>query len=210
MVMALLAAAAVTPPVLVGETVTVNFAERGKVNVTGPTPMSDNPEYPWTAQQTLLSPRGDAAAVRFCWEAIKYHGCLVHLVRPSGIIQTLKNSNVTRLLWTPDGKYLIGAGANTVRLWNLVGGVRAHVPRAAENRVGMMAQTRNITNLRFQDGFLCVSLLADVFRKSGGYAIDTLSTTTRYSIPMLTAIEAVTMPVKEEQEAPCHMPSTEP
>jgi len=33
----------------------------------------------------------------------------------------LKNSDVTRLLWTRDGKYLIGAGGNTVRLWNLVG-----------------------------------------------------------------------------------------
>lgn len=210
MVMALLAAAAVTPPVLVGETVTVNFGERGKVNVAGPTPMSDNPEYPWTAQQTLLSPRGDAAAVRFCWEAIKYHGCQVYLVRPGGTILILKNSDLTRLLWKQDGKYLIGAGANTVRLWNLVGGVRSHVPTTAPMPADTVAQTRNITNMAFQNGFLCVSLLADVFKKSGGNSTNTLSTTTRYSIPTLRPLEAVTSPTSELQEAPCHMPATEP
>lgn len=54
----------------------------------------------------------------------------VHLVKPSGQIIPLKNSDVFDVLWTIDGQYLIGQGSNTLRLWNTNGGLRVRqLPR---------------------------------------------------------------------------------
>ncbi|WP_152545002.1 hypothetical protein [Deinococcus phoenicis] len=154
-----------------------------------------------------MSPRGDAAAVRFCWEIGKYDGCQVYLARPSGAVLELKNSNVTKLLWTEDGKYLIGAGENTVRLWNLSGGSRAAVPQPF-----LETGQQSVSHIRrfwLRDRDLCVAMNSEIFGPNGGYAVEQLMTTTRYALPLLKPLESVTLPVQEGQEAPCHMPRTE-
>lgn len=55
--------------------------------------------------------------------------CRVVLARPGRGPLTLKAGVVGDLFWTPDGQYLIGAGVNTLRLWNLNGGLRLAVPQ---------------------------------------------------------------------------------
>jgi len=53
-------------------------------------------------------------------------------------------------------------------------------------------------------------MYSDVFPRNGGYAMGQIVTTTRYSVPTLRALEVVTLPARGEEEAPCHMPRTEP
>ncbi|WP_027460313.1 hypothetical protein [Deinococcus murrayi] len=191
-------------PALV-RTAEVAFPGGRVVRVPGPEPMADFPANP---TQTLLSPRGDAAAVRFCWDIPKYDSCQVRLVRPGGEVQILTKSDVRHLLWTPDGQYLIGAGANTVRLWNLSGGVRTAVPRPV--LLGKQQSVSHIGRLWLRDGDLCVAMNSEVFGPNGGYATGHLMTTTRYALPLLKPLETVILPAREGQEAPCHMPQTEP
>ncbi|GMA14939.1 hypothetical protein E5F05_12390 [Deinococcus metallilatus] len=202
----LLVAAASTLPVPPTPQVEITFPDAAPVTVTGPENSAQNAEYPWTHQQTLMSPRGDAAAVRFCWQMSKYGSCQVDLARPGQPVLELKNSNVTRLLWTADGKYLIGAGENTVRLWNLTGGSRAAVPRPFLG--GKQQSVSHIGRLWLRDGDLCVAMNSEVFGPNGGYATGQLMTTTRYALPILKPLEIVTLPAREGQEAPCHMPQT--
>ncbi|MEF2277684.1 hypothetical protein V3W47_05180 [Deinococcus sp. YIM 134068] len=177
------------------------------MRVEGPVPMADFPANPI---QTLLFPRGDAAAVRFCWDIPKYDSCQMRLARPDGTVQVLKNSNVRQLLWTRDGKYLIGAGVNTVRLWNLVGGARTAVPQTPVDEPNRVTRTRTITGLQLHGNGLCVKLLADVFRKSGGLALAQRSTTVHYALPSLRPVESVTLPARSDATAPCTMPHAEP
>lgn len=202
--------AAAVPAIAVPATprVEIAFPDGASVTVTGPENSARNAEYPWTHRQTLMSPRGDAAAVRFCWEISKYGSCQVSLARPAQPALELKNSNVTRLLWTEDGRYLIGAGENTVRLWNLSGGNRAAVPRPV--LFGKQQSVSHIGRLWLRDGDLCVAMNSEVFGPNGGYATGHLMTTTRYALPLLKPLETVTLPAREGQEAPCHMPQTEP
>lgn len=193
-------------PVTPQETVTFPTGER--VPVLGPTNLDDGVRRspPWTHEQTLLSPRRDAAAVRFCWEAVKYHGCSVYLARPGGTVLELKNSNVTRLLWTGDGRYLIGAGENTVRLWNLAGGSRASVPKPFLG--GKQQSVSHIERLWLRDTSLCVAMNSEIFALSGGYATGQLMTTTRYALPTLEPLQSVSPAVQGGQEAPCEVPMT--
>ncbi|BDP41774.1 hypothetical protein DAETH_17430 [Deinococcus aetherius] len=88
----------------------------------------DHSDVNWYHVETLYSPGHRAAAVRFCWEVPKFMGCAVRLARPDGSVLDLENSDVLGLLWTTDGKYLLGASHNTLRLWNPVGGVRTVTP----------------------------------------------------------------------------------
>ena len=198
----LLTAALVVP----SPPVTVDFGTRGKVAVPRPAPQAD---FEAQLRQVLMSPRRDAAAVQFCWDIPKYAFCRVILARPGQPVLALKNSNVQKLLWTPDGKYLVGAGANTVRLWNLVGGVRAHVPRLEPDQLGERIVTRDITRLWLEQDKLCVALVSDVFKTSGGYALRQLTSTTRYQLLALKPLEVVGLPAGS-QEAPCSMPHAEP
>lgn len=205
--LALLLTAAMTSPFAQAliPRVEVSFMGGEKVSVQGPEPVADFPAKP---AQTLLSPRGDAAAVRFCWDIPKYDSCQVHLVRPDGTVQELKNSNVTRLLWTADGKYLIGAGANTIRLWNLVGGVRAALPRPV--LLGKQRSFSHIGRLWLRGSDLCVSMNSEVFGPNGGYATGQQVTTTRYALPTLKPLTVTTLgstPNEKAKEAECR-PST--
>lgn len=214
MILAFLATAATAAPALVGqsvigESVVVDFGAKGKVSVPIPKAMAD---YEPIIPPISFSPRGDAAAVQFCWNVATLSPlmCQVSLVRPSGQILNLKDGAVGPLLWTPDGQYLIGAGNNSVRLWNLSGGRRLHSPQPPNNQAGYIAQTGRISRLWLERGFLCVSARAEVFRSTGGNAVQQLSLTTRYALPTLRPLETVTLPFKEGLEAPCHRPQTEP
>lgn len=190
-------------PVLV-RTVDVAFSGGPVVRVTGPEPVADFPAEP---AGTLMSPRGDAAAVRFCWNIPKYDSCQVRLVRPGGAVQILTKSDVRRLLWTPDGQYLIGAGANTVRLWNLAGGVRTAVPTPGQVHAGLSRHSSHIVGLAFRGRDLCVRAQDRWYGRDGQQARQSVSVT-RYALPTLRALQTVSAP--EGQEAPCHLPVTEP
>lgn len=190
-------------PALV-RSVEVAFPGGRMVRVVGPEPMAD---FLATPAQTLLSPRGDAAAVRFCWDIPKYDSCQVRLVRPSGTIQILKNSDVRRLLWTPDGQYLIGAGVNTLRLWNLAGGVRTAVPTPGQVHAGLSRHSARIVGLSLRGRDLCVRTADQWYERNGQQAGRSVSTT-RYALPTLRTLQTVSAP--EGQEAPCHLPVTEP
>ena len=144
-----LATAGATSPASRASEVNISFGNRGTVHVIGPSNQRRE-EYPWRVVQTLRSPRGDAAVVQFCWEAVKYVGCALHLARPGQPVQVLKNGDVEHLLWTPDGQYLAGVGRNTLRLWNLSGGLRTLV---------LPAGTSGVRALTWRAGGLCVQTL---------------------------------------------------
>ncbi|GHG03846.1 hypothetical protein GCM10017783_15470 [Deinococcus piscis] len=158
----------------------------------------------WAHEETLYSPRSDFAAVRFCWDAVKYHGCRVYLARPGAQVTELKNSNVERLLWTQDGEYLLGAGANTLRLWNLSGGMRSAMYQTATGRSTQRIQEWwLVLNGRGRTD-LCVSA-QDGFRLEKNAAIYTLSTA-RYRLPTLERLGLNTVQT-EAGEAACPDPS---
>lgn len=191
----------------VSQPVTIDFGAKGKVSVPRPSTMPGRQ----TAEKTYLSPRDDAAAVQFCWDipTMSPLMCQVNLVRPGGQILPLKDGAVGPLLWTPDGKYLIGAGNNTVLLWNLTGQGRKHSPKPPDNQAGFKAQTNRITRIWFEGKFLCVAAFVEVFRASGGNSVSQLSMTTRYALPALKPLETVTM-LAGSGETPCQPPHTEP
>ena len=81
--------------------------------------------YSWTHAGTVWSPDRRAAAVLFCWEALRFTGCEVKLAQPGRPVLALPNSFVRTLVWTPDSQYLLGGGYNTLRLWNRAGQGRA-------------------------------------------------------------------------------------
>lgn len=184
------------------------FPKAAPVTVTGPENSEKNAEYPWTHQQTLMSPRQDAAAVRFCWEIGKYDGCQVFLARPGQPTLRLKNSDVKRLLWSQDGKYLIGAGANTVRLWNLVGGMRTAVPTPGQVYARLTRHSSQIVGLTFRGRNLCVRTQDQWYEPNGQQAGRSVSVT-RYALPTLRPLEVLSFSA-QERSAPCSLPHTEP
>lgn len=202
--LALLTDAPPPPTPALVRTAEVAFPGGRVVRVPGPEPMADFPANP---AQTLLSPRGDAAAVRFCWDIPKYDSCQVRLVRPGGAVQILTKSDVRRLVWTPDGHHLIGAGANTVRVWNLSGGVRTAVPTPGQVYAGLSRHSSRIVGLGFRNHDLCVRTENRWYGRDGQQARRSISTT-RYALPTLRALQTVSAP--EGEEAPCSLPVTEP
>ncbi|MBB5232753.1 hypothetical protein [Deinococcus budaensis] len=184
-----------------GGSLTIGFGAAGSVKIDGLTPWYDERVY---HDPPLMSPRGDAAALRFCHDFAKYQPCTVYLAQPGQPVQTLKNSNVQRLLWTGDGQYLIGAGANTVRLWNLSAGGRAAVPYPV--LTGKQRSVSQIERLWFRDRDLCVAMSSEVFGPNGGYATGRLTTTTRYALPTLQPLTVTTLE-GSKKEAECR-PST--
>jgi WD40 repeat protein len=198
----LLAAAAALLPI---PTASVSFSSGETVTVTGPADSFNHPEFPWTLQQILLSPRGDAAAVRFCFEPPGFHFCDVYLARPGLPALTLKNSNVTRLLWTADGRYLIGAGKNTVRLWNLNGTVRIATPKPPLIELDVTQSASVIGRLWLDRGDLCVAAQDQLFDAQGQQKRQTV-TTTRYRVPTLRGVTGTTYPLTpRQQEADCKL-----
>lgn len=78
----------------------------------------------WKVSNILKSPNEKFTAVLYYGSAIKYWSAAVFLIRPDGTVEELKNGEVRKTQWTEDGIYLVGTGDNTIRLWNLNGGVR--------------------------------------------------------------------------------------
>ena len=147
--------------------------------------------------EPLMSPRQDAAAVLYCNDFGKYQPCTVFLARPGQPVMTLKNSDVLRLLWSADGRYLVGAGKNTVRLWNLVGGVRTTNPAGTPvlNRI----RDAQITALKLSGLNLCVLLREDWYKPNGsGQPAQTSLTTARYSLPTLKLIQRQTSNIDKQ------------
>ncbi len=163
------------------------------MTVTGPADSFNHPEFPWTLSQTLLSPRGDAAAARFCFEPPGFRFCEVYLARPGPPVLTLKNGTVFQLLWTADGQYLIGAGKNTVRLWNLSGGVRIVTPVPPLIEPGVTQSASVITRLWLDRGNLCVAAQDQLFDAQGQQRGQTV-TTTRYSLPTFKGLTTTSYP----------------
>lgn len=187
----LLAAAVSLPPQPVTPQVEVAFPNAASVTVTGPQNSEKNAEYPWKHQQTLLSPRQDAAAVRFCWGIGKYDGCQVFLAWLDQPALRLKNSDVQRLLWTQDGKYLIGAGSNTVRLWNLAGGVRTALPAPLPGFLPLQ-HTSQVVGLALGGRDLCVWTEDQWYGRNSSRAAQSV-TATRYALPSLKPLTVTTL-----------------
>jgi len=203
--LALLLAIAASKPVYLPPQVSVPFPGTTPRIVLGPGTPDQAAEFRWYHQQTLYSPAKTAAAVRFCQEYGKFDQCEVWLIQPGRPHQRLANSNVTRLLWSKDGKYLIGAGANTVRLWNLVGGLRTAVPTPADVPVPLRSQTHSlIRRLWFTEGALCVRTTDGLPRGQRR------QTVTRYSLPMLRTLEILSFAAGDGEDVLCRLPITEP
>lgn len=170
------------------QTVDVHFPSGQTVKVAVPEPMGQSPAQ---VQPVSFSPRGDAAAVQFCWDipTMSPLMCQVNLVRPSGKIHDLAGGAVGPLLWTPDGKYLIGAGNNTLRLWNLVGGRRL----ALVNNFGDGPQTQadHIGKMWWQGQDLCVQAQGTVWKavSSKGRQGETMTFTARFTVPHLQPVK---------------------
>lgn len=108
--------------------VTLTFPSGQQVTVVS-SPNTDG--YSWAHSGTIWSPDRRAAAVHFCWEAMRFSGCEVRLAQPGRPVLPLPNSSVRTLVWTSDGQYLLGGGYNTLRLWNRAGKGRAVLVTAA-------------------------------------------------------------------------------
>lgn len=105
--------------------------------------------------------------------------CQVNLVRPSGQILELAGGAVTgQLLWSADGKYLIGAGNNTIRLWNLVGGRRSVT---VKNFAADQIQAYRIGKMWWQGQDLCVQATGPTAK----------SFTARFTVPHLQPVKTV-------------------
>lgn len=181
-------------------TATVQFRSGLVRTVSGPANSAGNAEYPWTLSQTLVAPRGGAAAVRFCSEYPGGQFCQVDLVRPGLPVMVLKNSNVTRLLWSPGGQSLIGAGTNMVRLWMLSGTLRTAVPSSPLIEPGDARTSSQITRLWLNRGELCVATTDQLFGAQGQLRRTTV-TTTRYRLATLQGLTSYTL--SGPREADC-------
>ena len=170
-------------------TVTVDFGARGKVQVPAPAAL---PPFFWEA--TFRSPGGDAAALKFC-QHVSVMGpplCRVMLAQPGRAPFELRRGVVGKLLWTPDGQYLVGAGSNTVRLWNLAGGVRVVTP-AGPPLPGQSRQA-DITRLTIRGSKLCVLVREDWYRPdASGRITRTVWSAFRYALPTLRQLDRQTV-----------------
>jgi WD40 repeat protein len=81
-------------------------------------------DYRWKTPTILPNQDSQFIAVHYYGSLSKYWDAMVYLVGPDGQLRRLKNGTVLNVQWTDDGKYLIGRGVNTLRLWNLNGGLR--------------------------------------------------------------------------------------
>lgn len=95
--------------------VDVYFQNAPLVRVQGPEPTDDS-AYGLTA--LVPAPTRQLTALHWCWEALKFWGCQVQLVGPQTGPVTLKTGSVRQVRWTPDERWLVGMGDNTLRLWD--------------------------------------------------------------------------------------------
>jgi len=186
----------------------VHFSSGQNVTVSGPGSdaerLKDGETSAWVNTSTVISPRKDVAAVQFCGNHTMESGCVVYLARPTGGIQELQDSSVTSLFWTADGRYLIGADRNTVRLWNLSGASRSVTPPP---QPGMRSSLFEVTRIWLDRGGLCV---ASVFQTTPDQPrsdapplpLSTTAATTRYALPFLTELTTTVSPPRAAYRVP--------
>jgi len=205
---------------LVVPTTVVHFSSGQNVTVPGPGSDAERLKYgetsAWKNTSTVISPRKDVAAVQFCVNHAMESGCVVYLARPTGGIQELGDSDVAVLFWTADGRYLIGADHNTVRLWNLSGAFRSVTPPP---QPGMRSSLFEVTRIWLDRGGLCV---ASVFQTTPDHPrpagappppLSATAATTRYALPLLTELTTTVSPPRAAYrvpEAACRRPDHSP
>ena len=203
---------------LVIPTTVVHFSSGQNVTVSGPGSDAERLKYgetsAWVNTSTVISPRKDVAAVKFCVDHAMESGCVVYLARPTGRIQELENSDVNLFLWTADGRYLIGSGGDTVRLWNLSGGQRTDTLTLPVSDPGLTPGASEITRLWLDHGDLCVAMknqlyavqvrLPGTLQNPPSQRRGVTFTTTRYVLPWLTRLTSTSAPAgSKQQEAEC-------
>ena len=129
----------------------------------------------WTLDSVKFSPASTFAVVLFHWPASKYSEQTAYLVKPNGAVLSLKDSEVWKILWTRDGKYVLGFGSNTLRLWNLKGGLR-------------QLSFSEISDFSFSDRSICLDV--NVQQNKNGEYVDA-EYIQFYSLPMLKKIRSV-------------------
>lgn len=107
--------------------VKVDLANGKTVMVKGPGAELDDfgePYYSWHLVSRQRSQNGKFTAIHYAGNHWQYWDAIVYLVNPSGKIIELKKSMVNQVVWSQDGKYLLGFGNNTFRVWNQLGNVQ--------------------------------------------------------------------------------------
>jgi hypothetical protein len=151
----------------------------------------------------FFSPSGSAAAVRFYWSVgPKYEGSQLFLVQAGQRALKLETASIWPLLWTEDGESLIGAGANTVRVWNLAGSVRRATPALPARWQGdREIIRREIMGLTLGKSTLCVRT-SFMLAKAGASA-EVLQTVSRYALPTLQLLGRQMVPSSESAALTC-------
>jgi len=129
----------------------------------------------WTLGGVEFSPVSTSAVVLFRWSVPKYSDGAAYLVKPNGAVLSLKNSGVWKTLWTRDGKYILGFGDNTLRLWNLKGALR-------------QLSFSEINDFSFSGKSICLDVNVRPY-KNGEYS--NAEYIQFYSLPMLKKIRSV-------------------
>lgn len=179
--------------------VQVDFPDGHQVDVPFPAQVNNDwGDRPYDLIQVSVSPRGDAAAVNFCWVIPKYRSCLVRLVRSDGSMSDLRNSEVDKLTWSGDGKYLIGAGASTLRIWNLGGSLQIS-EAVSKARKYISADHLYIDEIRVDKSVVSVFIAGQNYRRNkhgiplGGELSYIKTVVLKYKIPQLSFISAETI-----------------
>ena len=105
-------------PVPSAPTVSVFFSDWDSFLVQGPRGTEDY-TYGLAGMVTRpASPQKPQKTLHWCWQALKFSGCQLQVVNKDAAPVFLLNSDVREMAYTPDGRWLLGMGNNTMRLWN--------------------------------------------------------------------------------------------
>ncbi|WP_420596217.1 hypothetical protein [Deinococcus sp.] len=116
---------ATVPPHNPPPVATVTLGNGKTVTVVGPGPVQwADIVVDWELSNLAYSPDHKFAAVQFTFSVAKGYNSAIYLVRPDGSTFRLASDTVFSIEWTSDSKYILGFGGNTLRLWNLNGGLK--------------------------------------------------------------------------------------
>jgi WD40 repeat protein len=136
--------------------------------------------FSWSTAELKYSPDQKSAVILFELPIAKNGYSKAYLVKSNGTIQELSNSSVFQIEWSKDGKYILGAGNTTLRVWNLSG-------RRRQTEVG------NIDRFVVRKNSVCVetshfgSLLDPVSGLPTPYKTRFVQ---NYSVPLLIQLES--------------------
>ncbi|WP_293911883.1 hypothetical protein [Deinococcus sp.] len=83
--------------------------------------------YGWYVALNEESPDGKSTLIHFYSNNTKAWMSEAYVVRHDASVLHLKNDGVKFIAWVPNSQYVIGFGNNTLRLWNLSGGLKTVV-----------------------------------------------------------------------------------